>query len=94
MQGIIDSLEQWGYVLFKKYSSWLIFFSKYLYGIKTLVPLAIGFSRFNLKKFLMFNLIACVIWAIIVGLCGYYASSGIIMLIAYMKTFYHRKVFL
>lgn len=65
----------------KKYSSWLIFFSKYLYGIKTLVPLAIGFSRFNLKKFLMFNLIACVIWAIIVGLCGYYASSGIIMLL-------------
>ena len=50
----------------KKYSSWLIFF---------------GFSRFNLKKFLMFNLIACVIWAIIVGLCGYYASSGIIMLL-------------
>ena len=65
----------------KKYGSWLIFFSKYLYGIKTIVPLAIGFSRLNLKTFFVLNGIACVLWAILVGIGGYYASSGVIALL-------------
>lgn len=65
----------------KKYGSWLIVFSKYLYGVKTLVPLAIGFSSFNLQRFFILNIIACVIWAIIVGLCGYYASSGLLAIL-------------
>lgn len=65
----------------KCYGLWLIIFSKYLYGIKTLVPLAIGFSSFNLKQFFIINAFSCVLWAIIVGLCGYYASSGVIALL-------------
>ena len=63
----------------KKYGSLPIFFSKYLYGIKTIVPLAIGFSRFDLKIFFILNAIACAIWAIIVGICGHYASNGVIL---------------
>ncbi len=65
----------------KKYGSWLIVFSKYLYGVKTLVPLAIGFSSFSLQRFFVLNIIACVIWAITVGLCGYYASSGLLTIL-------------
>ncbi|WP_334086405.1 DedA family protein [Helicobacter typhlonius] len=65
-------------VWLKKYGVWLIFFSKYLYGIKTIVPLAIGFSRFSIKTFFIFNAMSCAIWAVVVGICGYYASSGVI----------------
>lgn len=65
----------------KRYGSWLIVFSKYIYGVKTIVPLAIGFSRFNLKTFLLINAFSCVVWAVIVGLCGYYASHWVIILL-------------
>lgn len=65
----------------KKYGLWLIVFGKYLYGVKTLVPLAIGFSRFPLKKFFIANALACGIWAVFVGLFGHYASSGVILLL-------------
>lgn len=68
-------------VWLKSYGSWLIVFGKYIYGVKTLVPLAIGFSRFSLKTFFIINLCACILWAIVVGLCGYYASSGVIALL-------------
>lgn len=62
----------------KRYGVWLIIFSKYLYGIKTIVPLAIGFNRFSLKTFALINALSCVLWALVVGICGYYASSGVI----------------
>lgn len=70
----------------KKYGAWLIVFSKYIYGVKTLIPLAIGFSRFSLRKFALVNALSCVAWALIVGLCGYYASSGVILLLEKIDT--------
>ncbi|TLD79923.1 DedA family protein [Helicobacter sp. MIT 05-5293] len=65
----------------RKYGSWLIIFCKYLYGIKTIVPLSIGMMNFNLKKFSFVNAIACVIWAIVVGLLGYYASGMVVKIL-------------
>lgn len=68
----------------KKYGSWLIVFSKYLYGVKTIVPLAIGFTRFNLKRFVLINIAACVLWALIVGFVGFYASALAMRLLDYI----------
>lgn len=65
----------------KRYDAWLIVLSKYLYGVKTIIPLAIGFSRFNLSRFYLINALSCVAWAVIVGVVGYYASSGVIALL-------------
>lgn len=65
----------------KRYDAWLIVLSKYLYGVKTIVPLAIGFSRFNLSRFYLINALSCVLWAVIVGVVGYYAGSGVIALL-------------
>lgn len=65
----------------KKYGSWLIVFCKYLYGIKTIVPLSIGMMNLNLKKFSVINAIACAIWAIITGLLGYYASGIVVKIL-------------
>lgn len=62
----------------RKYGAILIFINKYLYGIKFLVPVAIGVSRYNLKKFLLLNFIACVIWASLLGSVAFYSSKFII----------------
>ncbi len=61
----------------RRYGVWLIFFSKYIYGVKTIVPLAIGISKYNLKKFVLYNLPASGIWAAVVGLLSFYASHGV-----------------
>lgn len=59
----------------KRYGIGLIFFSKYLYGIKTIVPIAIGMSKYNLKKYYFFNFFACLLWAIGIGLITFFASE-------------------
>ena len=70
-------MSKWGrkialtHLLMRKYGVWVIFIQKYIYGIKTLVPLAMGLTKYDLKKFIFFNILASIVWAIIVGLVAY-----------------------
>jgi membrane protein DedA with SNARE-associated domain len=57
--------------MMRKYGSWVIFIQKYLYGIKTLIPLAMGLTKYDMKRFTIYNLMASIIWAVIVGGLAY-----------------------
>ena len=65
------------HILMRKHGSWVIFLQKYVYGIKTLIPLAIGLTKYDLKKFAIFNLIASAIWALVIGIASYMAGEAI-----------------
>jgi membrane protein DedA with SNARE-associated domain len=85
-------------LLMRKYGSMVIFFQKYLYGIKTLIPLAMGLSKYDNKKFMILNIFASIIWSILVGTLAYsmgqivldtikeYKIYGILFLIAFVFT--------
>lgn len=59
------------HIWIKKYSYLIVFIHKYLYGIKTIIPLVIGFSKFDRNKFLIYNFTASFIWGAIVGGVSY-----------------------
>jgi len=65
------------HILMKKHGSWVIFLQKYLYGIKTLIPLAIGITKYNLKKFAVLNFIAAALWSLVIGLGSFMAGEAI-----------------
>ncbi|RDY77512.1 DedA family protein [Helicobacter pylori] len=67
----------------KRYALLMIFVNKYLYGIKSVVPLAIGFSKYPLKRFLWLNVFSSFLWALIVGSVSFQASD-------WVKTLYER----
>ncbi|RDU71725.1 DedA family protein [Helicobacter brantae] len=63
------------YLYLRRYGILLIFINKFIYGFKTILPLAIGLSRYSFKKFFFFNALACLLWAVSIGLCSYWASD-------------------
>jgi len=65
------------HILMKKHGSWVIFLQKYVYGIKTLIPLAIGITKYDFKKFTLLNFFASAIWALVVGIGSYMAGEAI-----------------
>lgn len=65
------------HLLMKKHGSWVIFLQKYVYGVKTLIPLAIGITKYDMKKFAILNLFASAIWALVVGLGSFMAGEAI-----------------
>lgn len=69
------------HILMKKHGDWVIFLQKYVYGVKTLIPLAIGLTKYDFKRFSILNLFASLLWTLVVGLASYY--SGAVLMNAY-----------
>ena len=59
------------YLWLKKYGLWIVFIHKYIYGIKTIIPIVIGFSRYSFGTFVVLNLAASLLWALVFGSMGY-----------------------
>ena len=66
--------------LMEKYGSFVIFVQKYIYGIKTLVPLAMGITKYSAIKFSIFNALAAVLWACVIGYASFTAGEYILSL--------------
>ena len=66
------------HVMMKKYGSWIILFQKFIYGIKTLIPIAIGLTKYDFKKFAILNALSAGVWALSIGLGSYYSGSVLV----------------
>lgn len=62
-------------VLLNKYGMFIIFVQKYIYGVKTLIPLVMGLSFYNSVKFSILNFIASFLWAIVIGYVSFTAGK-------------------
>ena len=63
------------HIMMKKYGSWIILIQKYVYGIKTLIPIAIGLTKYDFKKFSLLNVGSSAIWSLSVGFGSYYSGA-------------------
>ncbi len=66
------------HLLMKKYGSFIIFIQKYIYGIKTLIPLAMGITKYSAIKFSTINIFASALWSVIIGYCSFIAGEYIL----------------
>ena len=64
-------------LMMRKYGWMVVFLQKYVYGVKTLVPIIMGLSRYDLKKFVILNIFASILWGLAVGLGSYFFSTAI-----------------
>jgi membrane protein DedA with SNARE-associated domain len=72
-------------LIMRKYGVWAIFIQKFLYGIKTLVPLSMALSKYDFKKFGFYNIFASILFVVTIGLSAYYSSEFIISVFNYIK---------
>lgn len=107
-----DMMKKYGrkialaHLMMRKYGSFVIFFQKYVYGIKTLIPLAMGLTKYSGIKFSIFNIFATALWAVVVGYASYaageiilssvdefkYIGLGIVAVILIGVSYYFKKI--
>lgn len=66
------------HLLIKRHGSWIIIMKKFIYGLKTLVTLAVGLTKYDFWKFSGYNAIGAIIWAVVVGGGSYLFGGAII----------------
>jgi len=72
-------------LIMRKYGILAIFIQKFLYGIKTLVPLSMALSKYDFKKFGFYNIFASIFFVWTIGLSAFYSSEYIINAFLYVK---------
>ncbi len=81
-----DMMKKYGrkialaHIMMRKYGSFVVFVQKYIYGIKTLVPLAMGLTKYSAMKFSVYNAFATLIWACIIGYASFTAGEYVLSL--------------
>ncbi len=74
-------------LILRKYGVWAIFIQKFLYGIKTLVPISMALSRYDFKKFGFYNIFASIFFVTVIMVSAYYAGGTIKALFNYFKDY-------
>ncbi len=72
-------------LIMRKYGVWAIFIQKFLYGIKTLVPISMALSKYDFKKFGFYNIFASILFVSVVMISSYYAGESIRHLLVLFK---------
>jgi len=73
------------HLLLKKYGWPIIFVQRYMYGLRTVIPMSIGITKYSARKFAFINLISAWVWATITITPAYIYGEEILSLLAYAK---------
>ena len=77
------------HLLLKKYGWPIIFMQRYMYGLRTVIPMSIGITKYSAKKFAFINLISAWTWAAITVTPAYYFGAQILVLLGFAKAHWY-----
>lgn len=77
------------HLLLRKYGWPVIFVQRYLYGLRTIIPMAIGTTKYDNKKFAIINLLSAIVWAIITIVLAWYFGETILRGLHYLKAHWY-----
>lgn len=63
--------------LLDRYGTWLILGVRFMYGLRTVGPIAIGMSRVHWLRFAALNLIGATLWAALIAGAGYLLGEAL-----------------
>ncbi|PAF44069.1 DedA family protein [Helicobacter sp. 11S02629-2] len=74
-------------LLMSRYGWPIIFVQRYLYGLRTVIPISIGLTKYSALKFAIINLISAWIWASVTILPAWYFGSAILTFFKKIKDY-------
>lgn len=75
-------LDRWG--------AWFVLSFRFLYGLRSVSPLAIGLSSISARRFTLLNIVSAAVWAGIVGCLGYVFGNAVEVTLGKLKLWEHR----
>ncbi|HEY9585784.1 MAG TPA: DedA family protein [Candidatus Paceibacterota bacterium] len=73
--------------LLERYNGWIIFGSRFMYGFRALIPVALGVSKVSGVKFSFLNFLGAVVWGVFFAFGGYAFGGAIERFIGGVKKF-------
>jgi len=76
-------------LLLRKYGGWVIFIQRFIYGMRTIIPMAIGVSGYDPKKYAIINFVSAFVWASLTIIPSYIFGDEILGLLKWLKSHWY-----
>lgn len=73
--------------LLAKHQTLLILGFRFLYGIRTVTPFVLGSAGINPLRYLFLNITGALVWAVALGIAGYYFGHALELLVSEVKKY-------
>lgn len=73
------------HLLLRKYGWPIIFMQRYMYGLRTVIPMSIGITKYSAKQFAVINLLSAWVWAAITVTPAYFFGEQLLNALAVAK---------
>ena len=80
------------HLLIKKYGWPIIFIQRYMIGMRTAIPMAIGLTKYSGKKFAFINFISALFWASVTIIPAYYFGADILNALHWAKAHWYFSI--
>ncbi len=80
------------HLLLKKHGWPIIFTQRYMYGMRTIIPISIGLTRYDARKFAFINLISAWCWAAITIVPVWYFGNEILVILHLAKEHWYLAI--
>lgn len=77
------------HLLLRKYGWSIIFIQRYLYGLRTVLPLAIGLTKYSAQRFALINLVSAFIWAAMTITPAYFFGEEILTVVKWARAHWY-----
>ena len=77
------------HLLLKKYGWPIIFIRRYLYGLRTVIPMSIGITKYPARKFAFINLLSAWAWAAFTIIPAYLLGEHILQVLEWAKAHWY-----
>lgn len=76
-------------LLLRRHQNAVIFGSRFLYGLRVVIPFAIGMSGVSPRRFVVLNFLGAAVWAVAFGLGGYCLGEAMERLLGDLQKYEH-----
>ena len=80
------------HLLLQKHGWPIIFAQRYMYGMRTIIPISIGLTRYDARKFAFINLISAWCWAAITIVPVWYFGNQIMVVLHWAKEHWYLAI--
>lgn len=70
-----------------RHRRWLVFSLRFMYGLRTVGPIALGIARVPWKEFLLFNAFGALVWAVLFSTLGYLFGKVVATVVGQMARY-------
>jgi membrane protein DedA with SNARE-associated domain len=77
------------HLLLRKYGWPLIFVQRYMYGMRTVIPMAIGLTKYSARHFAIINFVSAIFWSALTIIPAYYFGAELLKLLAWIKAHWY-----